>query len=322
MQPNGAGRPHPSRTHVTARVRHHVEPKGAVSLADGRSLSYVEFGDPEGYPVLNCHGAFTGGLDVAVASEIARRLGVRIVSPDRPGTGASTRARGRTIAEWPADVEELLDALEIERCSVLGWSLGGPYAASLAALLPQRVDAVAIVAGIVPLDWPWEQSGAARSLLTPNLHLSDKWPGYASLRFRLEAELALRSRRRWWAIRSRSMLPADVAAVEVSGVGSLSRALSQGLRRPGGTVDDFRAVDQPWGFAYESITVPVRLWHGVDDPLVPCGWSHEAMKRIRGSVLFAVEGAGHFVAWSRFEAVLRDLLASGADRRSGAPRSR
>jgi pimeloyl-ACP methyl ester carboxylesterase len=305
---------------VTVAVHRHAEPGSSVALPDGRMLSYAEFGDPAGYPVLNCHGSFTGRLDIAVAGPVARRLGIRIVSPDRPGTGGSTRARGRVIAEWARDVETLLDALEVERCCVLGWSQGGPYAASLGALLPLRVEAVAIVAGVVPLDWPWEPSDpdAPSSLLSPNLHLSDKWPGYASLRFRAEAEMARRLPRRWWARKSRSMPPADVAAVEASDPASLARAVSQGLRTPGGTVDDYLAVDQPWGFAYESIGVPVRLWHGADDVLVPADWSREAASRIPGSVLFSIEACGHFVAWSRFEDILSDLLASRAGRRPGA----
>ncbi len=300
-----------------------ADPARFVTLADGRRLCWTEFGDHLGYPVLNCHGSFTGRLDIAVADPVARRLGIRIISPDRPGTGGSTRARGRVISEWAGDVESLLDALEIEHCSVSGWSLGGPFAASLGALLPQRVDAVAIVAGVVPLDWPWDPSEDGRSLLTPNLHLSDKWPGYASLRFRAEAEMARRSARRWWAMKSRSMPPGDLAAVEGSGLASLARAVSEGLRRPGGAVDDCRAIDQPWGFAYESISVPVRLWHGLDDTLVPCDWSREARARIPGSVLFTVEASGHFVAWPRFEEIFRDLLSSRTERRANdAPGSR
>ncbi len=300
-------------------MHRHAEAAPSVTLADGRRLSYAEFGDPDGYPVLSCHGSFTGGLDIAVAGPAARRLGIRIISPDRPGTGGSTRARGRVIAEWAGDVETLLDVLEIERCSVLGWSQGGPYAASLGALLPLRVDAVAIVAGVVPLDWPFEPSDADApgSLLSPNLRLSDKWPGYASVRFRAEAEMARRLPRRWWVKKSRSMPPADVAAVEASGLALLAKAVAQGLRRPGGAVDDYRAVDQPWGFAYESIAVPVRLWHGVDDTVVPVDWSREAAARIQGSVLFPIEASGHFVAWSRFEDVLGDLLASRVGRRRG-----
>ncbi len=292
------------------------EPTRFVTLADGRRLSYSEYGDPAGYPVINCHGSFTGGLDIAVAGPTARRLGIRLVSPDRPGTGGSTRARGRVIAEWSHDVDTLLDALEIEHCSVLGWSLGGPFAAALGALLPERVDALAIVAGVVPLDWPWDPSGETSSLLSPNLHLSDKWPGYACMRFRMEAEVARRLPGRWWATRSRSMPPADVAAVESSGLSLLTTAVSQGLRRPGGAVDDYRALDQPWGFAYESITVPVRLWHGTDDRLVPSDWSREARARIRDSVLFELDACGHFLAWSRFEDVFGDLLSSRIERSS------
>ncbi|MGH8987540.1 MAG: alpha/beta fold hydrolase [Acidimicrobiales bacterium] len=302
---------------MAARLKRGAGPLRFVTLSDGRKLSYAEFGDARGYPVLSCHGGFTGCLDAAVAGPAAARLGIRILSPDRPGTGASTRARGRVVAEWAADVETMLEVLCIRRCSVLGWSLGGPFAASLGALLPHRVDAVAIVAGVVPLDWPWDPPTAAPSLLWPDLHLSDKWPGVACLRFRAEAAMARRLPRWWWARRSRSMPRADIAAVEDSGLAALTRAVSQGLRRPGGTVDDFRAIDQPWGFSYESISVPVRLWHGRDDPLVPCAWSREAQGRVHDATLFTFDGEGHFVAWSRFEDILVDLLASRVRRGLG-----
>ncbi|HTX63677.1 MAG TPA: alpha/beta hydrolase [Acidimicrobiales bacterium] len=289
----------------------HVEPTGFVALPDGRVLAYSEFGEPHGYPVVNCHGSFVGRLDIAAAEPAARRLGIRIISPDRPGTGGSTRARGRVIAEWADDVRALLDALDVERCAGFGWSLGGPFAAALAALLPDRVQAVTIVAGVVPLDWPWEPPDDTGSLLSPNLHLADKWPGYAWLRFRVEAAIARRLSGRWWTARSRSMSPADVDVIEGSELlSSLVTAVSLGLRRPGGAIDDCRAIDQPWGFAYESIAVPVRLWHGADDPLVPSDWSREARARIRGSSLVTVEASGHFVAWSRFEEILFDLLAA------------
>ena len=57
--------------------------------------------------------------------------GIRIIAPDRPGLGLSTRLPGRQIADWPNDVRELADALGIARFAVIGISGGGPYVGRL-----------------------------------------------------------------------------------------------------------------------------------------------------------------------------------------------
>ena len=73
------------------------DPK-TITLRGGRTLGYREYGDPDGAPVVNCHGGTLCGLDLAAWSEAARALGVRVVSPDRPGLGESTAVPGRTTS--------------------------------------------------------------------------------------------------------------------------------------------------------------------------------------------------------------------------------
>jgi len=101
-----------------------------VRLHDGRTLGYEEFGDPGGFPVLNCHGGLLCRLDVEPVAGVAAELGVRIVSPDRPGVGRSDRHPGASTADFAADAEELLDALGAERCAVMGWSAGSTRSVS------------------------------------------------------------------------------------------------------------------------------------------------------------------------------------------------
>ena len=60
---------------------------GVVTLADGRDLAYEEYGNPDGFPVLSFHGGLSSRLDAAPAHEAAVLMGVRLLSPDRPGIG-------------------------------------------------------------------------------------------------------------------------------------------------------------------------------------------------------------------------------------------
>src|SRR5699024_2644937 len=75
-------------------------------------------------------------------------LGLRLLAPDRPGVGRSSPAPGWRIADNPALVGELADTLGLGSFAAWGYSGGGPYAVACAALLPDRVTALAVSAGM------------------------------------------------------------------------------------------------------------------------------------------------------------------------------
>jgi pimeloyl-ACP methyl ester carboxylesterase len=120
-----------------------------VRLGDGRSVGYTEYGDPDGFPIVNAHGGLACRLDVAAADAVATESGVRLISPDRPGIGLSDPCPGRTVLDWAHGVAELLDQIEVDRFAVMGRSMGGQYAAAVGHALRHRVTRVAIIAGAV-----------------------------------------------------------------------------------------------------------------------------------------------------------------------------
>ena len=111
----------------------------ALTLADGRELTYDEFGDPDGLPVIFNHGIGSSRLHRGADDGLTAALGVRMLSVDQPGQGGSTPQPGRRLVSWGADVEQLADALGLDRFHVAGHSLGGPHALAIAAHLPDRV---------------------------------------------------------------------------------------------------------------------------------------------------------------------------------------
>ena len=60
-----------------------------LDLPDGRRLGYTEFGDPLGIPLFAFHGTPGSRFMFRLVHEPARRLGLRIIAPDRPGFGLS-----------------------------------------------------------------------------------------------------------------------------------------------------------------------------------------------------------------------------------------
>lgn len=123
-----------------------------IQLKDGRLLGYAEFGDPEGKPAFHFHGYPGSRLEAKFVDEAAAKHGVRVIAVDRPGMGLSDFKPKREILDWPDDVVELADALEIDRFAVEGISGGGPYSAACAYKIPDRLTACGIIGGLGPID--------------------------------------------------------------------------------------------------------------------------------------------------------------------------
>ncbi len=263
-------------------------------MRDGRQLTFAEYGDPGGLVILNCHGGLACRLDVESAAVAAKAQGVRLISPDRPGVGRSDPQPGRTILDWAQDATELVDHLEVGRFAVMGWSLGGQYAAAVGYALPQRVSRVAIVAGALPLTEP----GALDRMPTIDrtfVRLSQRAPWSARLCFRAMALAAKTVPRLYGGLAARDLGPADGEVLKSEGYPAFARMSGEALRQPRGVVEEYRAMVRPWGFAPEDITVPVDVWGGTDDRLLDPSWPGELARRIPGATLHLKPG-GHFLA--------------------------
>lgn len=122
-----------------------------ITLSDGRRLYYAEHGDSKGKPLFFFHGWPGSRLRSSFYDSIAKKLHIRIISPDRPGYGLSDYQENRTLLDYPDDIVELADALRIKKFAVVGVSGGGPYTAVCAYKIPERITKAGIVVGAAPM---------------------------------------------------------------------------------------------------------------------------------------------------------------------------
>ncbi|WP_280759377.1 alpha/beta fold hydrolase [Prescottella agglutinans] len=271
-------------------------------------MGFADYGPADGFVVVNAHGELSCRLDVRAATPIAEAAGVRLISPDRPGIGLSDPSPGRTVLDWAADVEQLLDRLGVERVGVLGWSMGGQYAAGLGYALATRISRVAIVTGALPLteDGAVARLGAMDRWCT---QMSRRCPSLATGWFRGMSLLCRSMPRQFARLTARAVGSTDAEVVEEV-LDELVAMTGEGLRIPSGVVEDYRAWSRPWGFAPEDLEVPVDVWWGATDRHVPKEWVTELASRIPKSTLNIGMG-GQFFAPQRYQTILESLAETG-----------
>jgi pimeloyl-ACP methyl ester carboxylesterase len=263
-----------------------------IVLADGRLLAFDEWGDRAGSPVISCHGGLSSRLDASPLHERCRDAGVRLIAPDRPGSGYSDPAPKRTLLDWPRDVAELADALGVERFGVMGWSLGGQYALACAHALPDRVTRAAVLAGVVPFEVEPSREGLAwfdRGLLA----LSRWAPPLAGLALRIGVKLPSVERMQKAILRDGNPADRDALRRDPSptwAAEAVKESVRAGTR---GVVRDYRIWRERWGFELGAIQVEVGIWQGDDDSMVPLSDAELLADRIPRSRLVVCPGEGH-----------------------------
>ena len=285
-----------------------------VQLDKGGIVGFQEYGDPTGVPVIFCHGWPSSRTMAQLAHEPARVLGVRIISPDRPGISGSSMQRDRKLSDWPSVVEQLVDNLEIGQFRILAISGGAPYAYATAISMPDRVRAIAIAGGVIPFAELKDFNGLL-PLYRHMLAFYRNRPQLLRQLFRLARPfLSFRAPIRFRPLLLKILLlrPCDAASLRDD---AAFEAIFESQRRAWrGSVDgvlaDARIYAEPWGFAIEDVRVPVRLWHGIEDRAFAVYLAEEIAKRFPNCNARFIENEGHYSLPIRYmRKILEDLIS-------------
>jgi pimeloyl-ACP methyl ester carboxylesterase len=291
------------RTYVNVNVRSEAMGDGAtktVAARDGRTLAYLEVGDPKGPLVIHNHGGPSSRLEARLFAPSASKNRLRLVCVDRPGIGQSSPQKIRTYSGWADDLTAIADALGYREFGVTGWSEGGPWALAAAAYIdPLRLRHVSSIAGgsygTFGDNWAADQLSKADAMggtlalrFKPGFRLMYAALGLTAKRFRKAYVDQLRKTLNDYD--RQILLQPDVEAAFADTSAECFAHGSDGLVR------DSELLYRRWAFDVTKIERPVHMWQGTDDRLVAASINKTVADRMPGAVWHSVEGAGHFVA--------------------------
>jgi pimeloyl-ACP methyl ester carboxylesterase len=286
-----------------------------VPTPDGRTLEVLVAGPEGGFPLVFHHGTPQGVVPDPQLERPAAERGLRVVSYSRPGYGASTPrpdgGESATVADDVADVATILDHLGLGRFLTLGWSGGGPRSLACAALLPDRCLGAVCGVGLVP---PAEYDGDVRDGMGEEnvVEFTAALEGPEALAPVLE-ELGAQIFDVTASAVAESLgtlaPPVDRAVL----TGETAEQVARSFRRAGaqgivGWLHDDLALVRPWGFAVGDITVPVAVWQGTADMMVPFAHAEWLVAHVPGARPHLVDGEGHFSLLAKMPEILDDLL--------------
>jgi len=285
-----------------------------IQLHDGAVVAFQEYGDATGTPVIFCHGWPSSRTMAQLTDEPARALGVRIISPDRPGISGSSMQLNRKLSDWPRLIEQLVDDLKIRDFRLLAISGGAPYAYATAVAMPERVRAIAVVGGVVPFAELKDFKGLL-PLYRYMLAFYRNRPQLLRQMFRLvQPFLSVRAPMRFRPLLLKTLLlrPCDAASLRDD---AAFEAIFESQRRAWrssaeGVMIDAQIYAHPWGFAIEDVRVPVRLWHGIEDRAFALRLAKEIANRFRNCKARFIPNEGHYSLPIRhMRVILEDLMS-------------
>ena len=261
-----------------------------IRLPNGETIHYLDLNPSSPRGVLLIHGLGATSESWLLQAPALIEAGYRVIAPDAPGFGGSSRAPGRaSIAEMASPLAMLLTSLGIFRADVVGLSMGGTLALQLALDHPEGVNHLVLVSTFAhlriwnPLLLPYY---AVRILLVLLFGLPAEAPAVARRVFPAEDQEPMRQ-----------VFIEEIASAKAGSYRQAMRALATFDVR--GRLGEIRA--------------PTLVVSGDRDTTVPPSGQRELLVGIQGAQQIIIGGAGHAVNVDHaehFNRILLEFLAS------------
>ena len=235
-----------------------------VEYRNKNLLSYSEYGDKNGYPILVQHGLIASISDYHLFDRLIES-GTHLICIARPGYGESSPYSMSNMAEWGELVSVLVNELKLPQFDILGMSSGAPYSYAIGYKLPEQVRNIFIFSGTPALF-------DARVLAL--------WP------YPVNKQASLIELER---------VAKEIFFSDVSQEDSLGNDIRDSMRNDCfGIAQDLKLRCMDWGFDLSEVKATVYMQHSKADDQVPFSTAEITAHLLPNCQLNIKESGGHF----------------------------
>jgi len=289
----------------------------SLLLSDGRTLGYSIYGAADARPVLYFHGTPSSRLEPNIMAvfetpieDLLQRHQLKLIAIDRPGMGLSTFSAQHSLNSFADDVAVLMQSLHIERCPLLCWSGGGPYALAMAHQHAEKISSMYIIAGFSAsfgeremfqkMGWNKMYFQTARkwplmlkSTLTFIKHQEVKTPIYQDLYDLSDADYVF--------LKNIDHLN-----------GFLENTIKEACRdSTAGAVHEAQLYFEPFPFSLQQIQMPIHFWWGTEDNTVTYEHAKRLEQQLPNKTPHYKPGEGHISIYVHCMDEVLQTIAAG-----------
>lgn len=260
-----------------------------------RTVSWMECGDPKGFPIFFAHGCPGSRLEIIFLDAKARKHGFRIIVFERPGFGRSDYVEGYPLLSFAKDIERMADELHIERFGLMGWSSGGPPVLAAAYHMPERAAFVFSVSGYTDFGRFEDAKDLMAEYKLYGPELSENRPRLFNRLVDIVSWTDRHLPNFYFKMAKGEMCLPDRKILENSHVADLfirdqSESMVAGTQ---GVLQDLITQWEPWDFDLQQVTVSAYIFQGKQDTFVPWQFAKHLAENISAAELRLYEDRGH-----------------------------
>lgn len=282
----------------------HGEDKSKV-ISNGQLICYREYGDPNGEPLIVLHNSYSSRLNVPPNGDlIAKKVGRRVIIPDRPGYGKSP-ASDQYPAYWCHQLAEFTDKIKLDRFDLLGSSLSVRLALDFANEYPCRLSKLLLVAPL--LNTPSSDKEYFCDWLAVASELFERNPDFATEIYKLWcASASLRLDEHMKKNLATSISSAEKGVIDTN---EFIAVMNDNFRESvaqqcSGTVSDFRYCFSKTKLDISEISTRTEIWVGSEDRLCDPEGAKADLNGLKNKKFITKQGYGEHIYYSQFEQII------------------
>ncbi len=256
-------------------------------------IEYADVG--EGYPVLVSHGGALGYTQVESVRQMLGNESFRLIVPSRFGYLRTPMPQDASFAAQADAFADLLDALNVSKVIVMGFSFGGPAALQFALRHPDRCSALVMSMAVSHNTPPLSSENLMMQQVVMSSDLG-YWAFATSFRPQFLRFMGVSLE-----------VQANMTNEDEQYVDGMLRAMQPISARQAGVMNDFVRGQDEVNLPLETIMTPTIVFHGKDDGLVNFEYGQYTAQHVPNAKFVPFESGGHFLV-GRMDAMRDEII--------------